>query len=261
MIAIGDVRQDNGIDWSEEKTTLKEQSYYFSLITFGKCVYWVNDRKIVMDKGDFLLIPGQNSYYGKSIPTVFHAKYVLNFTKTTDFPHLPILSSGEPIHFKIGCYDLIHERIKGILNQWMERLPYYDVLSAALLTESLTYINRELDRGKITSEKHKYVEKMRNYIQQHYRGKITKEDLGDLIGKSPNYAAILFSTVTGQTISEFVHSLRIKTAVYMLTESRLTIGEISEFLGYSDVSYFHKVFKRTTGKKPSDYVNERPRTL
>jgi len=59
--------------------------------------------------------------------------------------------------------------------------------------------------------------------------------------------------VTGQTISEYVHSIRIKTAIGLLQESELTLEEISEFLGYSDVSYFHKVFRRMTGKKPSEY--------
>src|SRR5690606_29919049 len=94
--------------------------------------------------------------------------------------------------------------------------------------------------------------------QEHYRTKITKDHLGDVIRKSPNYAATLFSSVTGQTISEYTHSLRIKTAMFMIKESRLTIGEISMFLGYSDVSFFNKIFKRITGKIPSEYLAERP---
>ncbi|XEC97576.1 helix-turn-helix transcriptional regulator [Paenibacillus tarimensis] len=252
MIEINEMRLDSGVDWFEESREPEAENFHFSLITYGKCVYWVNERKIIMDKGDLILIPGQMRFYGKSIPTVFHSKYAMNFQKATGGPGLPILSGGDVIHFRVGCYELILERIKEMMKQWNERLPYYEVMSSALLTELLTYVNRELDRGEVASEKLRNVQMMKDYIGLHYRSKITKDDLGGVISKSPNYAITLFRMITGQTVSEYVHSLRIRTAKYMLTESRLNIGEIAEYLGYSDVSYFHRVFKRLSGNIPSD---------
>ncbi|MNG21412.1 HTH-type transcriptional activator RhaR [compost metagenome] len=83
---------------------------------------------------------------------------------------------------------------------------------------------------------------------------MTKEELGACINRTPNYAASLFRRATGQTISEAVHAARMKTAVYMLTDSLLTVAEISDYLGYRDVSYFQRVFKRTTGRTPSSYA-------
>jgi AraC family transcriptional regulator of arabinose operon len=140
-----------------------------------------------------------------------------------------------------------------LIEEWNEKQPYHDVFAAALLLEILTLWNREIDAGNISSGKRKLVEIMKRYIEDHYRSKITKDHVGCCVRKSPNYAASLFRSVTGQTISEYVHSIRIKTAIGLLQESELTLEEISEFLGYSDVSYFHKVFRRMTGKKPSEY--------
>lgn len=258
MIMVQHVREDSGMDSNEENKQTLNNDFYFSLVTYGKCVYWVNGKKVVMEKGDVILIPRMTPFYWKSIPTVIHSKYVATFKLYSDSPTLPILISDKCINTKVGCYDLIHERMKLLSNQWTEKLSYYEIFSSALLIEILTFWNRELDRGTITSVKHRYIELMKKNIQDHYRIKITKDDLSSVIRKSPNYAATLFSTITGQTISEYVHSLRIKTAIYMLSESLLTVGEISEFLGYSDVSYFNKIFKRITGKSPSDYFSERP---
>jgi AraC family transcriptional regulator of arabinose operon len=52
-----------------------------------------------------------------------------------------------------------------------------------------------------------------------------------------------------------------KTAVYMLTESQLMISEIADYLGYNDVSYFYRIFKRSTGSSPSDFLHERSSTV
>jgi len=164
-----------------------------------------------------------------------------------------ILSVVRHIKFRIGCYDLIHERIMRLNNHWKEQLPYYDVMVNLLLMEVLVLLNRELDQGRVTTEKHRNVELIKGHIQRNHRRKFTKVDAGEAIRKSPNYAATLFSNVTGQTISEYVHSLRIRTAIYMLTESQLTIGEISEYIGYEDVTYFNRIFQIIKGKTPSAY--------
>jgi len=52
MISINQVDQDNGI-WSEENKLVDQGSFHFSLITYGKCVYWVNNQKLIVEKGDF----------------------------------------------------------------------------------------------------------------------------------------------------------------------------------------------------------------
>lgn len=252
MLTIADAHQDNGADWYEEGTGA-ESGFHLALVTYGKCVYWVKQEKVILEKGDLLLIPGGVPYYGKSIPTVLHTKYVVNFRRTDAEAALPVLRLTEPVKRRLGCYEVILERLRSVLRGWNEKQAYYELMSQALLTEALIMLNQELDRGPIPSEKHRRVESMKQYISTHYRGRVTKEELGDVIKATPNYAATLFKTVTNQTISEYVHNQRIKTAVYMLTESQLTIGEIADYLGYNDVSYFHRIFKRSTGKSPSDY--------
>jgi AraC family transcriptional activator of pobA len=114
-----------------------------------------------------------------------------------------------------------------------------------------------LDGKPRSTIKDQHIQAMKSYIQNHYREKVTKDDLGWIIKKSPNYAATLFSDLTGLTISEFIHRMRVKTAIYMLHHSQMNVGEVAEFLGYSDSSYFHKVFKRIHGSSPSDLLQNK----
>ncbi|OBZ11337.1 MULTISPECIES: AraC family transcriptional regulator [Bacillales] len=259
MIAISDAHQDNGAAWYEEGGG-REHAFHLSLVTYGKCVYWVNEEKVIVEKGDVLLIPDHIPFYGKSIPTVVHTKYVINFRRNTAECGLTLLQLQEPYKQRLGCFEVVQERLRGILTQHKERPAYFELMAEALLIEALIFLNQEKDRGMISSEKHRRVDSMKQYISTHYREKVTKEELGDVINTTPNYAATLFKSVTNQTISEYVHNQRMKTAIYMLTESQLMISEIADYLGYNDVSYFYRIFKRSTGSSPSDFLHERSST-
>ncbi|MFS0724572.1 helix-turn-helix domain-containing protein [Paenibacillus sp. 1P07SE] len=256
MLTIGEVRHDRGVDWYEERG--EQEDYVLVLVTYGRCVYWLEGEKWIMEKGELLLLPPGVSFYGKSVPTVLHTKYVVSFSWPAAAEILPVLSQTEPWRQRPGCYELVAERLRELVTQWEERPDYYRLLAGAQLTEVLVYLSREADRGHLPDRKRRMADSMKQYIQTHYREAVNKATLGEAVGISPNYAASLFRTVTGQTISDYVHRQRIKTAIYMLTDSLLTIHEIAEYVGFSDASYFHRVFKRMTGRTPSAYLQDRP---
>jgi AraC family transcriptional regulator of arabinose operon len=271
MLIVHEVRQDSGMNGLEQPGQ-PASACQLIFVTYGKCVYWVERERFILDKGSVLLIPLHVSFYGKNVPTVFHAKYVISFnlageaaespmlkSPVLELPmlELPVLAEGKPISWKLGKYDMVHEWIRSMHSCWTERRPYFKTMCLGLLLQVLACWGEELAQGKISAEKLRHVERMREYILNHHRDKVTKEVLGDYIERSPNYAATLFRQVTGRTISDQVNANRVKTAIHMLEHSKLTVGEIALFLGYSDAAYFHKVFKRLTGDNPSKYMAHR----
>lgn len=60
-------------------------------------------------------------------------------------------------------------------------------------------------------------------------------------------------TITGQKPTEFIRSIRLKQAARLLTETGLTIIEISEKVGFATPSYFSKCFKEMFGVLPTQY--------
>lgn len=257
MLIFHGIRRDRGTDWFEERDAAASASALI-IVSYGKCLYWIDHQKVLLEKGDLLFIPEHTAYYGKSIPTVFHEKYAFSFAAAPGAEKLSLLRQRPWLKCRTGLYDLLLERCKTIWTEWADGAPYADVRGQAILTEMLALWNREWDQGPVGAELQLQAERMKSYIQANYRNRLTKEELGACIGKSPNYAARLFRRVTGQTIGEYVHAVRMKAAVYMLQESMLTVGEISELLGYRDASYFHRIFKRTTGATPAEFMKERP---
>ncbi|UJF33000.1 helix-turn-helix transcriptional regulator [Paenibacillus hexagrammi] len=186
-----------------------------------------------------------------------HEKYVVRFSPVSKLLALPILTSLEITYRRIAKYELILERLRTMHDQWQEKQSYYEVMCESLFAEVLVHVQRECDQGAGTRHTELLLIQMKEYLQDHYREQVTKEELGAAVGRSPNYTATLFRGLTGQTISDYVHALRVKTAIYMLRHSALNVTEIAEFVGYADPSYFYRIFKKLTGEVPTTYLADR----
>lgn len=62
-----------------------------------------------------------------------------------------------------------------------------------------------------------------------------------------------FKKETGETITEYINKRRINEAVFILENKSISITDISYMVGFNDVNYFTKVFKKIKGMTPSEY--------
>ncbi len=62
-----------------------------------------------------------------------------------------------------------------------------------------------------------------------------------------------FKAATGSSLIEYLQNLRIEEAKRLLESGSLAVEEISAEVGYSDASFFRRLFKRLTGLSPSQY--------
>lgn len=94
-----------------------------------------------------------------------------------------------------------------------------------------------------------------SYLRVHY----ADTDLSSTskqFGFTPNYLSQYLYKYTGYHYSEFIHNLKMQNAANYLLHSNSSIPEIAEMTGYSDVSYFRKVFKKKFGISPGTYRNQ-----
>lgn len=92
-----------------------------------------------------------------------------------------------------------------------------------------------------------YVAKAFLYIKKLYRQDVSLEDIAGLVGISPFYLSRLLKQELNETFVEILTKVRITRALVLLSDSRKTIREIGEEVGYGNTTYFYKVFKKQTG--------------
>lgn len=92
-----------------------------------------------------------------------------------------------------------------------------------------------------------------NYISAHYREAITSCDVAKVLFMNESYFCRLFRKNFGITFSNYMLSYRIEKAKNVLEYTEFPISEIAASVGFSDFSYFSKVFKELCGVSPSRY--------
>jgi len=91
------------------------------------------------------------------------------------------------------------------------------------------------------------------YLGTHYGEAITLSILAERVHMHPNYLCKLFKDYTGQTIFEYLTSIRISFATQFMRNSSKTIPQIAEQCGFNSMSFFTKKFKLHTGLTPHAY--------
>ncbi len=91
------------------------------------------------------------------------------------------------------------------------------------------------------------------YLQTCYHQKITIETLAQVFHTNRTTLLADFKKSTGQSINRYLTQLRMTMAASLLRDTGLTVYEICERTGFSDISYFSKSFKKEIQFTPSEY--------
>ncbi len=97
------------------------------------------------------------------------------------------------------------------------------------------------------------IKQVLRHIETHYADSMTLKSLGQTYHIHPNYLGQLFHKQTGETFADYVNKYRIGKAKAMLLESPLKVNEIARQVGYWEIGYFYKQFKKHVGIVPSEY--------
>ncbi len=98
------------------------------------------------------------------------------------------------------------------------------------------------------------------FMLAHFREDIPLTDIAEVADMVPAAFCRYFKKRTRKSFIEYLTDLRVGYARKLLTTSNLTVGMIGLEAGFTNVSHFHRQFKRHTGMTPAQYqrVREKP---
>jgi len=123
----------------------------------------------------------------------------------------------------------------------------------------------ELVMGFLSAEDgkqtHPLIRKAKRYVQEHISEQIALNDIAAFLGISPGYLSTLFTKAVGTNFKEYVNQAKIERAKEILREGGHKIYETAYLLGFDNVCYFNKLFKKQAGCTPGQYQSYAEREL
>ena len=95
--------------------------------------------------------------------------------------------------------------------------------------------------------------KARKFIEKHAGEELSLTKVAKDVHMNANYLSENFKQVTGMNFVEYVAQTRFANACHLLCKSNLRITEIAFAAGFQSLSQFNRVFKKLSGRSPTQY--------
>ncbi len=154
--------------------------------------------------------------------------------------------------FLLGAIDCLAEPIEqDDLRDALTRASEY-VCRGVMNTEYSKAVESALQNIELTDSNASLMEKLREFLAKTQGKAVSVEQAADYFGFNPDYFRRYFKQRAGISFSDFYKRLLMDYAGLLLHSGHYRVNEVSELLGFSSPDYFTRVFKKVTGKLPSD---------
>jgi AraC family transcriptional regulator, transcriptional activator of pobA len=239
------------------------------LMTVGEAVFVVNGRSYHAKQGDLLFINSGELHTGYS-----KVKHQTEFVAIVFHPELLASPGFDPHHGRTiarlltgehslpafvetdnPMYPHLSEPILAVIREMESREGAYEIHVKLQLSLAFAQISRYYSQPSETKESVHPAERFKpliTYMQAHYAEKLTVDVAARMMNLSSYHFCKCFKKATGHTFGQFLQLLRIAEAERRLLETELTVTEIAAQVGFCDINYFDKVFKKVKHCPPTD---------
>lgn len=128
-------------------------------------------------------------------------------------------------------------------------LPYVNKLRFTILEE---YCNAVHEHS--TSKFGPLVKKAVDYIRFNLDRPLSLQEIATALHVNPTHLSRKFAQETKLTVIDYINQSRVEEAKQYLRTGTIAITEIALMVGYNDLNYFGRVFKKFTSQTPSDFA-------
>lgn len=100
------------------------------------------------------------------------------------------------------------------------------------------------------------LKKVLDYIELNYSDVITVSELADICNFSDYHFMRFFKKYMNMTCIEYINNMRLEKAVELFEKGNTSILDVSLSVGFHNLSYFHRAFKKKYHMTPLSFINE-----
>lgn len=108
-------------------------------------------------------------------------------------------------------------------------------------------------QDEIVEEYSDFIKKSIKYIKENYNSKLTLEKVANYVHLNPQYFSRIFKNETRISFTDYLNRIKIEKAIELLVSTSYPAYKIAVETGFSDASYFNKIFVEVMGMTPCKY--------
>lgn len=164
------------------------------------------------------------------------------------------LLSDKTVCLPIADPHTFRNTLQKMIRTFTVREAQYELICVGYLTVLLGLLLRSAQAPLPSHDaSHNRLEPVLNHMNVFFHEPIDLERYADMCYVSPTRFSHLFKEHTGVSPYRFLLDLRIDRAKDLLENSSFSIDECGQAVGFTDVSYFCRIFKKYTGYSPGEY--------
>lgn len=169
------------------------------------------------------------------------------------------LSKGHFIFENIVSKDLfVKSKLEDMFEEYSNHKVGFDLAIKSKIYELLTYLVRNHIKCRISEEEYlartgkmARIAPVVQYIENNYNCEISYEQLAKMINVSKYHFCHIFKEATGKTVVEYINDIRLDKAYILLKNSDMNITQVSMSVGFNDMNYFSRIFRKKKKIAPS----------
>ncbi|WP_341277969.1 AraC family transcriptional regulator [Paenibacillus sp. FSL H8-0537] len=198
-------------------------------------------------------------------PTEAEFEYYLIFYKAT-IPStgrreiLHLIERYNPFQLQYSLAPLyaavLFDKVDTMLKEWQSSRTLEKFHVKTLFYQFVYELLWQLEHQQIGMKRPDLAAQVVRYIQEHYHEPVTRESIAQIFHYSVPYVSRQFRQETGISMIDYVIKERVNKAMEYLQKTDMTVQEASASVGYDDVSYFTRIFKKHTGMTPKQFKDQ-----
>ncbi len=230
-------------------------NYSFIFVCKGKGKLFTSKKRYYLKQNDmFVLFPGTlHAYYSDKQEPWQLAWFGVVENGMEDILNKACISANDPVKLSVKKPEIKHGFLR-IVELLKNRSDETECFAAAkvyellgqLIVDTQNKTRQDINIGTM-------IKSATDFLVLNYNQSVTGTDIASYFGYSRTHFAYLFKTFTGQSVNEYLVSLRIAKAMELLKYTQLTVEVVANSVGFSNPYYFSKTFKRRNGVSPSVY--------
>lgn len=164
--------------------------------------------------------------------------------------HLPL-----EVQFSDDAGSLKSAFINSVTEYKQRKVGYINVLRANAIKGIIACLrNVYVEQDDI--KKSYFVENIIKYANDNFQENVSLSQICEELGYSVQYASRIFKEQMGVNFSAYLIQIRMQKACSLLLSTDMTIQQIGNAVGYSNMAFFYRVFKNIIGETPSEFRNK-----